>query len=100
VLDVTLLARARTALEHAPIYACPPDWAYEQRVAAARRVRAAIEDVKIAVDATVGEQGIFRPHAHWFERHYGSAAVNTIAAIKTALDPHAVLNPARFDVSR
>jgi FAD/FMN-containing dehydrogenase len=79
-----------------PIYACPPDWTYDERVAAARRVRAAIEDVKIAVDATVGEQGIFPQHAHWFERRYGRQTVDTIAAIKTALDPRGVLNPARF----
>jgi FAD/FMN-containing dehydrogenase len=80
-----------------PIYACPPDWSYDERVAAARRIRVAIEDVKVAVDATVGEQGIFPQHAHWFERHYGRTTIDTIAAIKAALDPRGVLNPARFD---
>lgn len=80
-----------------PIYACPPNWTYDQRVTAARRVRAAIEEVKVAVEATVGEQGIFPQHAHWFERHYGRQTVDAIAAIKAAFDPRGVLNPARLD---
>jgi len=80
-----------------PIYACPSKWSYEQRVTAATRIRAAVEDIKLAVHATVGEQGIFPQHAHWFERHYGRQGVDVVAAVKSALDPRGILNPARFD---
>jgi len=82
-----------------PIYACPPEWDYDQRAAAAGRIRAAIEDVKIALGATVGEQGIFPQHVHWFERHYGRTTLDVIGSIKRAVDPRNVLNPARIDLN-
>lgn len=50
----------------------------------------------MAVNATVGEQGIFPQHVHWFERHYGHQTLAVITSIKQVLDPSAVLNPARI----
>jgi D-lactate dehydrogenase (cytochrome) len=82
-----------------PIYTCPPDWSYDDRLEVTRQLRAAIEDVKIELDATVGEQGIFPQHAHWFERRYGRESVDTIGAVKRALDPRGILNPTRFEPS-
>lgn len=81
-----------------PIYVCPSEWEYDQRVAAARRIRAAIEDVKVAVNATVSEQGIFPQHVHWFERHNGLQTLSVTTSIKQVLDPRTVLNPARIDL--
>lgn len=79
-----------------PLYACPSEWDYDRRVAACRALRERTLELKLHLDATVGEQGIFPQHARWFGAHYGAAAPLLIERLKGALDPKNLLNPGRI----
>lgn len=79
-----------------PAYACPPDWPTERRVPIARWLRERILRIKLAVEASVGEQGIFPGHQPWFVATYGPTSLRVLEAVKKALDPNNILNPDRM----
>lgn len=83
-----------------PMFACPPEWDYDRRVAVSRQLRGSILACKAELDATVGEQGIYPQHALWFEQAYGAAAASLLRRLKAAVDPNDILNRGRIDAAQ
>jgi D-lactate dehydrogenase (cytochrome) len=81
-----------------PIYACPPEWDFDKRVSVIQEIRTRTQAIKLALGATVGEQGIFPQHAAWFEQNYGSQTIAILRGMKRVLDPRDTLNPGRLEL--
>jgi glycolate oxidase len=80
-----------------PAFFNPAHWPYAQRVEVARIIRAEILRLRLELDGSVGEHGIFPTHASWYEAHYGRVSLKVQRALKAALDPRNILNPNRLD---
>lgn len=72
------------------------DSADSAELARARAVHARMVDRALAMDGTcTGEHGIGAGKRAYLQREHGPSGISMMRAIKTALDPHGILNPGK-----
>jgi len=74
-----------------------PMFAVDPRSATAAALRAALCEATIRLGGTIsGEHGIGATKAAWLPEQLGAPAVRALRALRSALDPHGILNPGKL----
>ncbi len=79
-----------------PVFFAPNSWDFDRLQLITHDIRGRLVGLQLQFGCTSGEQGIFPQHYDWFHQYYGADYVSVVNRIKEALDPHNILNPARY----